>query len=75
MATTRAEILHRLSRIERYPDVLDSLLGHIAQCAGRNVEAVIGTEAGSIYRDALGVASLASNWVRSAAGATWHGWP
>ncbi len=53
--TTRAEIFRRLNRIERHPDVLDSLLAHGAQQAGQNVEMVVCAEAESIYRDALGV--------------------
>ncbi len=52
---TRGEILHRLGRIERHPDVLGSLLSNVAQRAGQDVEWVVGAEAESIYRDALGV--------------------
>lgn len=64
---TRADILRRLSRIERHPDVLESLLGYLAQRAGQNVEAVVSAEASSIYADALRVPSfttLEKAWIR-----------
>lgn len=64
---TRADILRRLSRIERHPDVLTSLLEHLAQRAGQNVELVVANEAAEIYDDALRVPSfttLEKAWIK-----------